>query len=41
MENKDIDELQEKLNKNIDKAVEFAEKNTKRNNKGEVLYTED
>lgn len=41
MENKEIDELQEKLKKNIDRAVEFAEKNTKRNDKGEVLFIED
>lgn len=36
-----LEQLQEKLKENIDKAVEVTEKNTKRNNEGKVVISED
>ena len=36
-----IKQLQERLNKNMDKAVKLAEKNTIRNENGEVVFTKD
>lgn len=36
-----LEELQEKLKENLDKAVQFAEKNTIRNSEGKVVISED
>lgn len=41
MKEDNLKNLQERLLKNIDKAKEFAESNTKRNSKGEVIWDED
>lgn len=42
MKNKDknIDELKQTLSENIDKAVAFAESNTRKNANGEVIWDE-
>jgi hypothetical protein len=40
-DNDRIKSLQEKLNKNMDKAVKLAEKNTIRNENDEVVFTKD
>lgn len=37
MDNKVLRDLQSQLDSNIDKAKEFAEKNTKRNSLGQVV----
>ena len=39
--NDKIKSLQEKINQNMDKAVKLAEKNTIRNENGEVVFTKD
>lgn len=41
MSNQRIDELQKRLNKNMDKAVKLAEKNSPRNEKGHVVLKKD
>lgn len=41
MSNKRIEELQEKLSLNMDKAVKLAEDNTIRNEQGYVILSKD
>jgi len=41
MNNKRIEELQQRLNNNMDKAVRLAEKNCIRNKDGHVVLTKD
>lgn len=41
MSNERIEELQQRLNKNMDKAIKLAEKNCTRNEQGYIVFTKD